>query len=481
MPAKSDRETYRRGGPSDMTATASSVEERQTRRQWIVWYPVATVYFGAQLLLPVERGFTITRIFGAPLYLPLIINFIAAILIFFAEPRRTMSKISKPWVALNIVFAIVCFLTSLISVSWELSLFYSYMWFSTFVLCFLIVDLLLDKIGLRGVTLAICSVAVLQIVIGVLEGFFQTRFALYELSYFNYLASMGAVFFGDRGTSWDLRILGTLGDPILFGTVLMLSIPFIEKLKLKYIRLLLIAFASVIALMTLSRTVLLFFACYLLFYLWHSSVTKKVAAALLIVALYLIGTHTNNVLFNNWSMRLDEESVAQDSSGLELRKNMTLEAVEFSLLRSDIWEALCGHGFYSSADIARGYQKVSTTIDNTYATILYENGLVGLLLYLVICLLPFWRMARRGNLLLIAAYVGMMLCGFSFVTPKVFSVNVLMVTIIAVLGRRSLAEESGTVRSTESAMPNRRRENLMKRRRSSIRPLGAGVEGMSGA
>ncbi len=406
----------------------------QQRSKWLLWYPIAMLFFGAQLLLPVERGFTIVRVFGAPLYLPLIINFAGVIAISLTEPIRTISKLAKPWVVLNLIFAVFCFFSSLLSTTWDISLFYSYMWISNFVLCFLLIDFFLDKIAVKGITIAICSVAAFQIVIGICEGFFQTRFAIYELSYFNYLSSMGAVYFGDRGTSWDLRILGTLGDPILFGTVLMLSIPFIEKLNHKTIRYSLIGFASVIALMTLSRTVLLFFACYLLFYLWTCSFSKKIIASCVIVAAILVGSYTDNVLSNNWSMRLNEEGAAQELGGLELRKNMTVEAVEYSLLRSDFYEALCGHGFYSSAEIARGYQKVSTTIDNTYATILYENGVIGLMLYLGICLLPFWKMARRGNLFLIAAYVGMLLCGFSFVTPKVFSVNLLMVTIVAVFG-----------------------------------------------
>jgi hypothetical protein len=409
-------------------------EGPQERWEWSVWFLVSLLFFGAQLLLPVERGLAITRLFGAPIYLPLIINFLGTMLISFWHPKRTVLKLSEPWVVLNLVFAIFAFFSSVISTTWEISLFYSYMWISNFVLCFLIVDLLFDKIKLRGLVLVICIVAVCQIAIGIMEGFFQTRFLLYELATLNYLTAMGAVVLGERGNSWDLRIMGTLGDAILFGTALMLSIPFLSKLNHKFIRFILICMALVVALMTLSRTVFVFGGCYLVFYLWNSSFSKKVAATVVVLAAFLLIANTDNPLSNNWSQRLEEEdAAAPDLSGVEMREDMAIEAIKESTVDSNLWEALCGHGFYSSKEIASNYLDVSTTIDNAYATVLYENGLIGAILYLVICLLPFRYISGRGDYLFVAGYVGILLCGFSFVTHKIFSTSLLMIAFVVVV------------------------------------------------
>ncbi len=431
----------------------------QKRSAWTFWFVISLLFFGAQLLLPVERGLTITSLFGAPVYLPMIVNFVGVVLIFLFHPARIFSKASKPWVIANFVFAVLCLCTSLISTSWQTSLFYSYMWVSNFVLCFLIVDLLVEKIKLKGLVLAISAVAVCQIAVGIMEGFFQTRLLIYQLASLNYMNSMGAIVLADRGNSWDLRILGTLGDPILFGTALMLSIPFLARLNHRFIRLSLICAASVVALMTLSRTVFVFLGCYLAVYLWNCSLSRKVAAALAVLAIFLVLTHVDNPLSDNWSMRLDDEAAAQNGGGVELRKEMTTEVIADSLWRSNLWQALCGHGFYSTANIASQYQDVSTTIDNAYATILYENGLIGLILYLVICWLPFRSISRASprDYLLIAGYGAILLCGFSFVSSMVFSVNILLMTIVVSMDAEALKAQDRPVHGQSTAWRQARR------------------------
>ena len=152
------------------------------RTTWTFWFGISLLFFGVQLLLPVERGLTITRLFGAPIYLPMIVNCVGVILIFAFHPKRTLLKASKQWVIANLIFAVLCLSTSLISTSWQISLFYSYMWVSNFVLCFLIVDLLFEKIKLTGLVLAISAVSVCQIAVGIMEGFFHTRLLIYQLA-----------------------------------------------------------------------------------------------------------------------------------------------------------------------------------------------------------------------------------------------------------------------------------------------------------
>ncbi len=431
----------------------------QERWEWSVWFLVSLVFFSAQLLLPVERGFAVIKLFGAPLYLPMIIDLVGIILIFLRYPKRIFLSFSRPWVVLNLVFAIFSFFASVISTSWEISLFYSYVWISNFIFCYLIVELLLEKIKLKGLVLVICIVAVCQIAIGIMEGFFQTRFLIYASP--DYLLSMGAVVLGERGTTWDPRILGTLGNPILFGTALMLSIPFLAKLNHKLIRSVLICMASFVALMSLSRTVFLFFGCYLVSYFYKSSVSKKVVATVAILIIFMGVMSIDSPLSRNWAMRLEEERDAQEMGGVEMRKNMAIHAFEETLISSGLWGALFGHGWYSSSEIANQYLEVSTTIDNAYVTILYETGLIGLILYLVICSLPLRNIRGRDNSLLVAGYVGILLCGFSFVTHREFSINLLAMTILVVISRRGLMAR------------DRRVYEIMVRKPTELPPLSA--------
>lgn len=428
---------------------------------WLGWFLVSLVFFSAQLLLPVERGFTVIRLFGAPIYLPMIINLVGIILISSWYPKRIFSSVSKPWVVLNLVFAIFSFLTSVIATRWDISLFYSYLWISNFVFCYLIVDLVVEKIKLKGLVLVICTVVVCQIAVGIIEGLFQTRFLMYELGSLDYLLSMGAVVLGERGNTWDLRVFGTLGDPILFGSALMLSIPFLAKLNHRLIRPVLICMASFVALMSLSRTVFLFFGCYLVLYFYKSSVLKKVAATLAILAIFMVVISIDSPLSLNWGMRLEEERAAQEMGGVEMRTNMAVHAFEESLMNSSLWGALFGHGWYSTSEIANQYFEVSTTIDNAYLTILYETGLMGLILYLVICSLPLRSIRGRDNSLLVAGYVGILLCGFSFVTHRVFSINLLAMTILVVISRRGLVAR------------DRRADEIPVRKPTELPPLSA--------
>ena len=239
----------------------------------------------------------------------------------------------------------------------------------------------------------------------------------------------------------------------------MLSIPFLARVNHRFVRMSLICAASVVALMTLSRTVFVFLGCYLTVYFWNRSFSKKIAAALLVLAIFLILTNVDNPLSDNWSMRLDDETTAQNGGGMELRKDMTTEVIADSLWRSDLWQALFGHGFLSTANIASQYQDVSTTIDNTYATILYENGLIGLILYLVICWLPFRKISRAGprDYLLAAGYVATLLCGFSFVSNTVFSVNVLLMTIVVSMNAEALRAQDRPVHEQRTARRRARR------------------------
>jgi hypothetical protein len=422
-------------------------EGSQRRREGLVWFPISLLFFGAQLLLPVERGFTVMKLLGAPIYLPMIINVVGIVLLLFWFPKQTfMRSLSKPWVVLNLIFAAFCFFTSLLSTDWQTSLFYSYLWISNFVFSFLIVDLLFQKIKLKGLILVICTVAVFQIAIGILEGFFQIRLPIYELASVRYLSSMGAVVSGERGNSWDSRVLGSLGDPILFGTVLMLLIPFLVKVNQRFLRFVLIGVVSLLALMTLSRTVLLFFGCYLAVYFYRSSLSQRVIATVALLATFVVIFNVNNSLANEWSERFQEELLAPETGGVAMRESMAIQAIEDGVLNSDLWSVLCGHGFYSSKEIGGQYLQVSTTIDDAYVTVLYENGLIGLILYLLICFLPFRNTSRgRENHLLVAGYVGILLCGFSFVTYRVFSVNLLAMTILVAMTSRDLNPRIGQV------------------------------------
>lgn len=398
-----------------------------------IWLLLAFMFWGIQLLLPVERGLPELRIFGAPLYIPLILNFIGFIIVFFSYPGWVVQQFSRPWLLLNSIFILWCGATSIFLVGWQLASFYSFFWASNYLMLYVIISVFYEKIGKSGIIFTTAMIIVIQIVIGALEAFADYKLPLFELARLNYMINMGAHVLGPRGTAWDLRVMGTLGDPILFGIGLVIAIPFLGQIQNKWTRGFLIITASLIAIMTLSRSIFLFLLLYIIWLFLFSVKKTKIILALtgcLFAGLILI---TDNPITANWSRRISDEAGSPSSGGIALRAEMNKSAISEVFIGSVDGEFIWGKGFYSSKELGAKYQEVSTTIDNSYLTILYENGMIGLMIYLLICIIPIVNHKNKIHSIEFWAYLGVLIMGFSFVGFRVMSINVHIISLIIAL------------------------------------------------
>lgn len=190
--------------------------------------------------------------------------------------------------------------------------------------------------------------------------------------------------------SGEFRALGTMGNPIVYGVMLALTIPLGSEIRRGWLRVCYWVVVGGMALASVSTTVVAMVGVIVLGRaLYARQWYVRVCVVLIIIFLLVF------IMFGG-GQQVSVFSNSQGTVSLSrlLMGNPDSTAIRLAIWRfvltdignGDLWTMLIGHGVASVADDVSklGYRVTSgplNTTDNAYLNLLYENGLLGMLLY----------------------------------------------------------------------------------------------------
>jgi hypothetical protein len=241
-----------------------------------------------------------------------------------------------------------------------------------------------------------------------------------------------------------VRASGTMSNPILYGLLMVLVIPYAFDLKHTTQRTLALFVVLLAAGLSGSRTVLVatFFGVgAVAVYRWRTLwVLPAAGVGLVFLAASLGGVSTvggdSRVDFLLQRAGLKPESNASVSAaafGINLRREVLVEGLREM---SDEWGGLTwivGRGYFAAMSVGQRVLPWYTTVDNVYMTVLYERGLLGLVLFLGAGL-TFLIRTRHAATVTLHWYSPLVLAlaGFSFTWDAYSTFNILVIGSMAI-------------------------------------------------
>ncbi len=348
---------------------------RQASRQ--AAYAAVTLCLAVvHLLLPIERGFPVIRIAGYPFTLTILVSVAAFVFVVVDSNGAIFYHLPRRYFPHQILVTVTLFVSALLASDVTAGLFVVLSYCATFAFDFLVVYYLFQRGFRRAFVLIICGVAAVAAAVGIIEGLFRSYVSIYAEWFLGYDFSPMSY----AMTRPDFRALGTLGNPILYAVAMTLAVPFALEVRNRVIRYGLATALFLASTLAISTTAVVVWFVFGLGFLVLTKHRKRLILLTVIVVGVGIGVRTNLVGddvagFDSVAQRLMGGN-PDNTNTRQLLLDQTLES--FRNERSVI-TILFGHGLKTTKELVRGLGVGSlTTVDNTYATLLYETGLAGL-------------------------------------------------------------------------------------------------------
>lgn len=243
-----------------------------------------------------------------------------------------------------------------------------------------------------------------------------------------------------------IRGQGTQGNPILAAATVVMCLPFIRDLERRWIRIAACTLLILGVLVTVARTALFPMAVFAVgwIYIERRSAAKWLAPA----AAGLVGglatvmvVFAENPFVSLWLGRLGIGPGA--SAFASMNANTRQETVKLAIESMSTWSPprfLIGMGANASKSVAERVSITLQTLDNTPFTLLYDRGIIALILFYAapIGLLALFR-RRAQDCLHWWAVPAQMAMGISFDYEAYSSFNLVVMASFAIATARSLA------------------------------------------
>lgn len=430
---------------------------------WNKWDLFSLILFHVGcMLLPLERGFPNITI--GSLMLPSGVILIGASCIMplaktgmFRVPRRVnMYMIAQLGMVLSLVLgALITPVPGARLSSLRIALYYAATWIVAYQLLYCAIS----TYGREPVFRIACQVGIIAGIVGILEGLSHSSFGPYLVWSERYSLSWR----GEDVADFDaldrlIRAGGTLGNPIVYSTMMVGVLGIAFFLDHGPLRSITIATSLLSAVFSCSRTSILMLAVVALGHAVTSRGRNRVMPFLWIVGgaaagmlgLFLFKRGEFADLIEHWLQRLGVvDGVAAEGAheGLDARKYLV--EVAFSIIADSGPRAwIFGAGAQAGTLLSQEAFQGLLTLDNAFATVLYENGFLGMACFaaaFVGSLLPI-RSMMSGSLAF--GVISCIAVGISFVFYMYLTCNVPCMLFLAALhaekSRSETTEESLT-------------------------------------
>jgi hypothetical protein len=426
-------------GHQDLRADGASCSNSTFRCPTRLVVIIAVVLCAVHLLLPIERGFPVLRIAGYPVTLTLLVSTLSMLVLFIDSNGRIIITFPKRYVPYQLLVAWIFLVSAFVSNDVEAGLFVVLSYFVTFVVDFLIVYYLFKR-GLRRLFVAIlCTTASIAALIGIVEAIFRYYLSFYKdwFLMYDYQAMQHAM------TRSDFRVLGTLGNPIVYSVAMVLAFPFALEIRHRLLRSLVIVLLLAATIFAVSTTTLMMWLI-LLTGFWLTSghktrLTLFLVAIVVILAIFLTLQFSQEVkgyLLPGWSR---EFALGNQTNEQFLNLQVRYDLFFWSLAR--FWDGLSfvsllfGYGLKSTIQAVKslGLGRLST-LDSQYVTILFESGILGLVSFLAVGfnVLVGYRWAARRSLHWYSV-LSLLIAGMVFTAIHYATFNFVWVASVAAL------------------------------------------------
>jgi len=387
------------------------------------------------LLTPIERGFPMLRIAGLPFRWPFLVTAALVLVMLVWDSRWSMRVLSTRYCLRHAGVMIVLVAGALRSELPATAIARVLAYLTAYVLNFVVLTWIFERGSRKTFVVVLCGVAITAAALGVAEGAFSYRPAIYGQWFANYDQAVGEF---EVGLGSGYRVNGTLGNSIVYAMAMMLSLPFAAEIRSVTIRLGVCFLLLVAAAFTISKVVAVAALPMFAWVAWRLGLRRVmlwfgalVIAALAYGAVYDAGNEAFGTrLLGRWTARLTDPQVVALSTGL--RSEMWLRAL--SPASNTGISLLVGHGLLSESTVSTAVYADLGTIDNTYLNLFYETGMVGLLAYLFAFTAPLWQLrslAKRS--IHYWAAVSLLMASFVFVSYHFYTFNFLATASMASL------------------------------------------------
>jgi O-antigen ligase len=398
----------------------------------IIFSLITIVLCVTNIMLPIERGFASIKIASYPVALPMLVSFFSFAVLVFTQ-KDFLSSLFPKYVILQLVFIWYLILVTIFAPDIEYGIFVIMSYTTTFVVNFWVVHFLLRQGFRQGFIVIICAVVFFASLVGILEGAFGIVFPFYQQIYVSQEISYT---FSYAISPFSNRVFGTLGNPIVYSIALTFVIPFVSDLKSRTIRFILMTLITIASLLTISTTS---FIALVIFILGQVFIVARnlsrvllilfMVAILAVVANMLISMYIPESYLKIWGNEANPENVNIVTRIELFRKGVNLILYDFSTS-----EMLWGRGTGSvGSDISR-FNFNTRTFDNTYLSIAYEYGFIGIALYSLVLLYLLVRHISCANKTMHwYSVLALVMIGFSFYTTLYFTFNFIWTASVAFL------------------------------------------------
>lgn len=394
---------------------------------------------GLYMLFPLDRGFPTVPLFGRPLNSAIAATLTVLAVMAVQSRGVVFSHLHEPYSIVQSAYCWLLVLLALIADSPPSAVHASLLYFCTFVLNYIILRHFTRLYGVRWLSVFVVKIGMVAGAVGIVRSVLGLPLPMYDAWFLRYFAQEASDY-----TLATVRAAGTMNNPILYGLLMVLVIPYALDLKRIPARALAVFAVLFAAGLSGSRTVLVaaaFGAGAVAVYRWRTLwVLPFACAGLLFVAASLGGVTTgggdSRVDFLLQRAGLQPESnefVSAAAFGINLRREVLVEGLREM---SQEWEGLtwiAGRGYFTAASVGQRVLPWYTTVDNVYLTVLYERGLLGLVLF-VGAFLTFLIRTRHASTLTLHWFAPLVLAlaGFSFTWDAYSTFNILVVGSMAI-------------------------------------------------
>lgn len=371
------------------------------------YFTVSVIICAAALWLPTDFGLPNITIIGVPLRIPMIIFGGISLLMWFTT-LHFYNPINRFLVAIGMLLVWIVLVTIIKSSGdgfrTTLGIYLAIMNFTYTVSVYLILyNLFRDGFG-KTFNWIISIVIVVSALVGIAEHLFDWLPPMY-IGWYNNIYSVNI----QRHMAWsNHRAIGTLGNPLVYATTLTLGIPFLWRIKPIPLRLLFIGIVFYAVIVSQARTALLFLVIMMtsIAMIHIRSTTSVIIAGLLLSVVYLIFIDTGtieNIIFRN------------NLRSLYIRYDLFVGTVDVIFSDNNYWNFFIGRGLGLASELpGQLFIKTAKTIENQYLTLLYEIGIIGMLIYIAVLGIPIFQYRKQKNSLHWYSLILVALVGFSF-------------------------------------------------------------------
>jgi len=424
-----------------MSSDAARVYEQQAGyrpagRRGIAMLGAALIAF--YILFPLDRGFPRVPFFGRPLSPAVAATLLAfAVLVVHSRGRVFRGFRSRYCVVLSFYFLLLI-VASLRADAPLAALQLSVVFYCTFVVNYAVLLYVARHAGVSQLVSLVVWAGLAAAVIGVMQGLFGVRLGMYEEWYMRYFQAQLA-----EQSDVGVRGVGTLNNPILYGTAMVLLVPYVFTLRSVWVRVVILSLTLVAAALTGSRTVLLvlfvFMVGAVVVYRWRTLWMVPVLAVVVAIGVWQLGgwdvaVSDPQVRFLAGRIGVGDEASSQDAaSSIDFRREVLAHGVSGVTTQWGPATWLFGKGQFTAAELGEAVSVGYNTVDNAFFGVLYEKGVVGLFLFVwaFIAHLRATRVAARTSLHWYAP-LALLAVGVSFDFDAYSTFNILAVGSMAI-------------------------------------------------